>query len=231
VIDRALEKDPRQRFPNMSAFAAELEACLAELRRGDGTGDATMVVPAIRRHPAGRARSRWPLFVALLAALALAAIAVGFLALRDEEKKPTPVPASAPLRLFAVGSYDPPPGDGNEHGERAGFAVDGNPTTYWTTEKYDDFATTGKKGVGLVLSPRGTAATITRVTIQTDTPGFSAQLLTGRSAGRYHAISSTKEIQNGTTFALRRGVVQTYLVVWITSIPAGYAHVTEVRAA
>src|SRR6478672_11673389 len=41
AVDRALEKDPEQRFPTMDAFAAELEACLAEL---DGPeGDTTMV--------------------------------------------------------------------------------------------------------------------------------------------------------------------------------------------
>ena len=33
AVDRALEKDPEQRFPTMDAFAAELEACAAELDR------------------------------------------------------------------------------------------------------------------------------------------------------------------------------------------------------
>src|SRR5947207_3399197 len=45
AVDRALEKDPRQRFAGMDAFAAELEACLAELRAEDGAAEATMVVP------------------------------------------------------------------------------------------------------------------------------------------------------------------------------------------
>src|SRR4051794_24748330 len=40
AIDRALAKEPRQRFASMDAFAAELEACLAELRRGTGAADA-----------------------------------------------------------------------------------------------------------------------------------------------------------------------------------------------
>src|SRR5256886_9755815 len=48
AVDRALEKDPEQRFPTMDAFAAELEACLAELDRGP-EGDATMVIPSARR--------------------------------------------------------------------------------------------------------------------------------------------------------------------------------------
>src|SRR5262249_21638725 len=36
AVDRALEKDPGARFPSMDAFAAELEACLAQL---DSPGD------------------------------------------------------------------------------------------------------------------------------------------------------------------------------------------------
>ena len=34
AVDRALAKNPRDRFPAMDAFAGELEACLAELRAG-----------------------------------------------------------------------------------------------------------------------------------------------------------------------------------------------------
>jgi hypothetical protein len=118
-----------------------------------------------------------------------------------------------------------------EHSVDAGKAVDRQPGTYWTTETYTDFAATGKKGVGLVLSTRGAGPRITRVTIQTDTPGFTAQLMTGTSLGSYHAIAGAKSIQNGTTFAVHKGSVGTILVVWLTALPVGYAHVNEVRAA
>jgi hypothetical protein len=69
------------------------------------------------------------------------------------------------------------------------------------------------------------------VTIQTDTPGFRAQLLSGSSLGAYHPISDVEQIDSGTTFQVRAGSVQAYLVVWVTSLPIGYAHVNEVRAA
>jgi serine/threonine-protein kinase len=231
AVDRALEKDPSQRFPSMDAFAAELEACLAELHGGDGAGEATMIVPPAPRPKQARRASRWPLVIGALAVLAIAAIVATAVALRDRGNKPTPVSTSTPIHLGAIGSYDPPPGDGEEHSSRAPDAVDRNPASYWTTEKYNDFARTGKKGVGLVLSARGAAPKITRVTIQTTTPGFSAQLLTGNSLGTYHAISDVQQIQNGTTFEVRKGSVQAFLVVWVTAIPAGYAHVNEVRAA
>src|ERR671937_704181 len=43
AIRRAMAKDHRERFESMEEFAAELEACYAELDRGDG--GATVVVP------------------------------------------------------------------------------------------------------------------------------------------------------------------------------------------
>ena len=44
AIQRAMAKDPEERFASMDEFCAELEECLAEL---DGRGDegATMIVP------------------------------------------------------------------------------------------------------------------------------------------------------------------------------------------
>jgi serine/threonine-protein kinase len=230
AVDRALEKDAGQRFPSMDAFAAELEAWRAGRPEADGTGEATMVVPAARR-PRRRRSATWPLVIGGVAVLAIGALAAGVLALRDDNPKPTPVPVSTPIHLGAIGSYDPPPGDGVEHSTDAPKAVDREPATYWTTETYRDFAGTGKQGVGLVLSTRGAGPRITRVTIQTDTPGYSAQLMTGTSQGTYHAITGVKSIQNGTTFAVRKGSVGTILVVWVTALPAGYAHVNEVRAA
>jgi len=50
AVDRALAKDPRDRYPSMAAFAAELEACLAELAKG-GDPDATLIVTPPRGQP------------------------------------------------------------------------------------------------------------------------------------------------------------------------------------
>src|SRR5712691_2004925 len=71
AVDRSLEKDPAQRFPSMDAFARELEACLADLERGNG--DSTMVIPAAQRHRRKNV-SRLPVGIMLLAVLAIAAI-------------------------------------------------------------------------------------------------------------------------------------------------------------
>src|SRR5438876_2586368 len=45
AVDRALAKQSSERFPSMDAFAAELEAVLAQLERGDPETAATMIVP------------------------------------------------------------------------------------------------------------------------------------------------------------------------------------------
>src|SRR5262249_19436217 len=57
AVDRALEKDPGARFPSMDAFAAELEACLAQLDSpGDVDEGATIALGAPL--PAARAAKR-----------------------------------------------------------------------------------------------------------------------------------------------------------------------------
>ncbi|MGZ4356109.1 MAG: protein kinase domain-containing protein, partial [Gaiellaceae bacterium] len=135
MIDRALEKDPEQRFPTMDAFAAEIEASLAELDRGED-GAVTMVVPAAQRLQRQRQRksvSPLPLLIGLLGALAIAAVIVGLLMFRGGGQK---VPVGKPITITGAGAYDPY-GDGTEHDADAPKATDGNNTTYWATEKYN----------------------------------------------------------------------------------------------
>ena len=92
AVDRALEKDPEQRFGSMDAFASELEACLAELDGPEDDSDRTMVIPARQRHAKRKQVSRWPIFIGLLALLAVAAIVVGLLIIAggNESKSPRP---------------------------------------------------------------------------------------------------------------------------------------------
>src|SRR5205823_8676000 len=143
AVDRALEKDPEQRFPTMDAFAAELEACLAELEHGVD-GDKTMVIPARKRRPR-KETSRWPIAVGVLALVAIAAVAVGLLTLgRGNSEAPAAV---TPVAITGVTSYDPYASDQEEHSEEAGNVTDGNRATYWTTETYREDTMAGKKGV------------------------------------------------------------------------------------
>jgi serine/threonine-protein kinase len=231
AVDRALAKDPDRRFESMEAFAAELEACLTSPEQSsDDDADATVVKRPLPGAGPDRAISTWAMAVAALGGVVLAAVIVALIALRGHDHKAQATPVTHPVFLAAVGTWDPPPGDGHEHNELVGKAVDGNTATYWETETYNDFATTGKKGVGLVLDARRAARTVTRVTVQTDTPGFSAQLLTGTFFGRFHAVTGNELVQNGTTFQVRKGTMRRFIVLWLTKLPINYAHVNEVRA-
>src|SRR6185503_5767192 len=128
---------------------------------GSATGEATAVLRTLpsstRRRIPLRARSR-PLWLALGALLAVAALVAGLVLLGDRTHRGTGTDRTAHvggaltpvgLRSNAAHDYDPL-GDGTEHASQRAFAIDGNPETVWTTESY----TTGdlqKKGVGIAL--------------------------------------------------------------------------------
>jgi serine/threonine-protein kinase len=230
AVDRALEKDPEQRFPTMDAFAAELEACLAELERPDG--DATMVIPAARRAAKPRKHvSRWPIAIGVLALLAIAAIAVGLFASRGSNNDNTPA-ASKRVQISGVTSYDPF-GDNKEENSAASInTTDRNPATYWSTERYNDAPSLDKPGVGVVLDA-GKLVQLAELTVTTDTPGFTAQIqATNTQGGAPEKISDSKVVGRTTTFELSPQGPKRYYVIWITKLPQNEhsAHVNEVRA-
>jgi eukaryotic-like serine/threonine-protein kinase len=230
AVDRALEKDPEQRFPTMDAFAAELEACLGELDRPDG--DATMVIPAARRAPRRRKQvSRWPIAIGLLALLAVAAIVIGLLASRGSNSGDTPA-ASKRVQIAGVTSYDPF-GDNKEENSAAAInATDRDPATYWSTERYNDAPSLDKPGVGLVLDA-GTVKELAQIVLVTDTPGFTAEIEATNTEGATPVkVSDSKVVGRTTTFDIASSGPKRYYVVWITKLPPDdhVAHINEVRA-
>jgi eukaryotic-like serine/threonine-protein kinase len=229
AVDRALEKDPEQRFPTMNAFAAELEACLAELDQQDG--DATMVIPSRRRSPPRRKQvSRWPLAIGLLALLAIAAIVLGLLALGGSTGG-APA-ANRPVELTGATSYDPLGPDKEEHSAAAVNITDRNPATYWSTEHYNDAPSLGKAGVGVVVDA-GTVVEVSRIVVTTDTPGFTAEIQATNTEGATpEKVSDPKVVGGTTTFEISSSGPKRYYVIWITKLPPSlnYAHVNEVRA-
>ena len=134
--------------------------------------------------------------------------------------KPTPAkPKTVRIAAKGVGTYDPE-GDQTENDSAVGLATDGILTTAWKSERYQ--RSFFKSGVGLVVDA-GRPVKANRVVVATDTPGYSADIRVGSSAGGpFVAVSKEKQTTARTTFVLapRSG---RYLMVWITSMPDGGA--------
>jgi serine/threonine-protein kinase len=247
ALQRAMAKEPHDRFPSMDAFCAELAACLQELGR-DADPDATMYAPLPPPPPAARVASARParagrpgrrsgvplaavVVVALLAAAAVAAAIVAYARSQGDQKPQTRVTPPAQITLRGAGAYDPDGGDG-EHDAEAPSATDGSATSYWTTENYRTAPSLGgKPGVGLVLDA-GRSVGVAKLGFSTDTPGFRAQIKVGDSpTGPFRAVSPVKTVGSRTEFALD-GAEGRYYVIWISQLGPGYraAHVNEADA-
>jgi hypothetical protein len=109
--------------------------------------------------------------------------------------------------------------------------VDGDASTYWLTSRYGyPDGGLGKPGVGFVVRAPGG---LKRMTLVTDTPGFTAQIKAGASpTGTFQSVSGPKVVGSSTAFKLD-GNDGPYYLVWITRLPTGVssAHVNEVKAA
>jgi serine/threonine-protein kinase len=165
AVQRAMAKDPRDRFGSMDELCAELSASLDE---SDTTpwGAETMVVAPRRRlrraRRAPRASSErpsvWPLIVLLAGLAVLAGILAAVFTFTDSTSTFKDSASKAgvggstsakAVRLSGVTSYDPEGDNQAEHSEDALLATDRDPGTYWTTEHYSGGL--NKSGVGVVL--------------------------------------------------------------------------------
>jgi predicted Ser/Thr protein kinase len=238
AVDRALSKQPWDRFPTMDAFAAELEAVLAGLEQADPDSAATMIVPgrvlkASRpsrpRRAGGGRRNQWPLALAFVGAVLLVAAIAGILLTmyHSSGKKAPSAGGSGAVTLKAVAAYDPPPGDGSEHPERVAYATDGNGATYWETQHYLSFT---KPGVGLVLDG-GRPAKLSQLALATATPGFQAQVKVSDSPnGGFVPDSAWQSIGSSSATIPLQGKSGRYYLLWI-KLPStgGVAYVNEVK--
>ena len=234
AVEKALAKDPDDRFVTMDAFGAELRRCLEDVDSFDP--ERTMVAtpapaPVVRRPRPTRNR-RLPLAF-FLAGLALLAIVAGVLALGGPKHRRSVGGTGTTVSVRGVGSYDPRSdgGDGAEHNDSVARATDGSLSTYWTTDIYNNARFGGlKPGVGLVLDA-GSSMKLKTLTVSTDTPGFTAEIKAGdSSSGGFADDSSVRTVGARTTFQLA-GATARYYVVWITMLPPGdTAHVNEVSA-
>ncbi len=231
AIERAMAKDPEDRFASMAEFCAELEACLAELQSG-----ATQIVsaaPPKKRQRPRRRGSAWPVVAALLVLAAAAAVGA-YLVLHHSHTPPASGSGGggAVAHVQAVGAWDPD-GTNGEHDAEAYLATDSSSATFWETEHYRSAPSLGKPGVGLVLDA-GRSVQLHQLGFTTSTPGLTAEIRAGdsrdgpftRVVGASQTVGATGQAQ----YTIGSGEHR-YYVIWITRLGPGYqtARINDVR--
>ncbi|MEU7014355.1 protein kinase family protein [Streptomyces sp. NPDC046385] len=140
----------------------------------------------------------------------------------DEKDKPN----GKPVTIVDAHDFDPQ-GDGAENSDQIKNAYDGDPSTSWTTMRYDGYSKFGnlKDGVGIVLD-LGTVQQVAKVDV-TFQGSTSVELRTapeGTSSppdkpGGFATQASGHGSQVSLTPA--KPVKTRYVLVWLTDLPAG----------
>jgi eukaryotic-like serine/threonine-protein kinase len=228
VILTALAKDPDDRF----ASAREMKNALAEL---DDGGSTRVMAPVAESPTPSRPAStgldlRWGwTLLAIAAVAALIAFTVQNLIGGGESGSDDGNGGQASgggrggsaLDVQEVIDFDPH-GTGGEHGEDAHLAADGDKSTAWETETYNDpLEAQGKPGVGLVFD-LGESAEVDRVEISGAVGSF--ELRAGSESGAdetsFKVITEGDAI-DGSVEVDARGSSGRYWLVWITALPGG----------
>ncbi len=244
AVGRALDKDPRRRFPSMTAFAEELRGCLTDLDEEDTASRSVVApLPAAVRARVGR---RWRPFAYTGAALVVAAgafVAVVLFGGAGHVHGGSggggggggggSSGGGAAVKLSGVGDYYQPQGaNADTHADTASAATDGDPGTSWYTQIYGSQQFGGiLTGLGLVLDA-GSSVKLGHLTVETATPGFVARIEVGDSqSGPFAVDSSSQTVEAKTTFTLD-GKSGRYYVVLLSRLPpgGGKAEISEVTA-
>ena len=239
IVDRATAKRLERRYRDAPSMLADLEDALAieTARAGQATGEATAVIRSLR----GSARRRLPLrlrspgrvTISVVAVLVVAAAVAVAVVVNTHSGTAPPAnvhapPRSAPVHLGQGAAHDYDPlGDHAEHPAQVGLAIDGDPSTYWTTESYVN-ANLAKRGVGLYLDARP-RVTATALEVQTPTPGFDAEVYVAASGPPstvpdpgWKLVAQVSGVHDGQQIPLDTANTPfRYYLLWITKLPPG----------
>ncbi|SBW29172.1 serine/threonine protein kinase [Candidatus Protofrankia californiensis] len=187
------------------------------------------------RRPRGPARRRRLLILAGLVVI-IAVVTVTSIALtRDTGRKTPAAPAPAPSATTQVGAalptpsvmaFDPPPGQDGENDADAPKAIDGDPSTVWTTEGYNNtdgrqFGGYAKSGVGLRLD-FGKPVTIREMKITFGFGPTAFELRAGDAAANdanAYTVVLPETVATSTTVSVPAAAAHQYWVVWLTKLP------------
>jgi hypothetical protein len=116
-----------------------------------------------------------------------------------------------------VTDYDPE-GDGRENPSEVPLATDGDPTTAWKTEGYDNPALVNlKPGVGLLLTLQDAGARATKLSVSSPLPGPTFQVLGPPGPdGQRSVVAEDRFTGDGQEVDLRDVGPAGNYVLWIT---------------
>ena len=186
VVERATEKKPERRYPDMAAMLVDLENALEVevARAGRSTGEATTVLDSVPDRRRGILTSRRVSIAGILLVLAGTAAALLIAGLTGDDDGRGGggggggEPAGTEIELQGAVDFDPFGGDG-EHPEEAALAVDGDAATVWSTEEYTASAVlsdaAAKPGVGLIVDA-GEPVQGTSMSISSTEGGWDADI-------------------------------------------------------
>ncbi len=255
VIMRSLAKDPDDRFGS----ADEMRSALMQGASGGSTQviarpartappkasqPASPSSSATRRRKAGEGfmsgegRRMLPIIGLIVAAVVAAILIATALGQDDSNDAPQtkndgPRSSSRAIEVSQADDFDPAPGDGVEHPDSVGQAIDGDPATAWTTEGYNSAISAQKPGVGLLLD-LGSSVSVADVEITFDRADYDFELRASDDLGSDHeAFEVIRSVQSSSeNETVAAGTSARYWLIWITDLPgggAGSGAIAEVR--
>ncbi|HZE05235.1 MAG TPA: protein kinase [Solirubrobacteraceae bacterium] len=246
VVETATAKRLDERYADDAELIADLEDVLAleTARTGNVRGEVTTVLrtlpPRSRQRVPLRRRLRRPVVIGLLACIVAGvggavAVYLGHQAHSGgAAATSTHQSTQAPPRRIAICStcatdYNPDPlsGPKTQNPQMDPYAVDGDPSTAWKTQIYDN-GTLGKPGVGLYVDARRNVVAGS-LRLVTSTPGYAVTIYGSRlqpnpdtfttGSGGWTKLSTVASVQAHQSIPLTtHGTAYRYCLVWITQL-------------
>ncbi len=235
VIERATEKKPDKRYPDMQAMLDDLEDALEVevARAGRSSGEATTVLDSVpRRHRLFTPRRVSVAGILLVLAGTAAALLIAGLGSERARNEGggggggEPAPPGTEVALVGAEDFDPL-GDSVEHGDEASLAIDGDTETAWPTEEYTASAVVedaaGKPGVGLIVDA-GEPVDGTSISISTTEGGWDADIYAAATGPPQtleawgEPVGSVAGADEDEAIELDVGEPAQYYLIWLTKL-------------